>query len=402
MSRTTRPSLAVTSVAVLVAMALPAACTPERGEPVPAPAPTTSPAEEGTALPTPSPGPRTVRLALAGDVLMHDGLWAVARREAARAGRSGMDFAPILEPAAPPIEAADVAVCHLETPLAQRGGPYSNYPVFAVPPQTMRALAAVGFDACTTASNHSLDQGFTGLAHTLDVLDRHGIEHTGTARSAAESRKPLRIDVAGIDIALLAYTYGTNGIPLPDDRRWSVNLIDPDRIDADARRARRQGADAVVVALHWGEEYQHRPSAYQRSVADAVTRSPAVDLVYGHHAHVVQPVRRVNGTWVAYGLGNFVAQQETDRVGVYEGMVAEFDVVRRPSGEVQVRWAGYRPTYITRYQPQDPGMRVHDIRAALRDPSVPRHLRAEMRAARQRVRAVVGQPPNRRQPGLSR
>lgn len=334
---------------------------------------------------------------MTGDVLMHNGLWEVAKRDAVRNGQppSSFDFGPMFEPVKPVIEPADLAICHMETPVAQRGGPFQSYPVFSVPPQTLSGVRRAGFDACTTASNHSIDAGFDGLAHTLDVMDREGIEHTGTARSRSERRDILHLDVSGLDVALLSYTYGTNGIPVDSDKPWSVNLIDPEAIRRDAARAKDDGADAVVVALHWGDEYQHEPSAYQVDIADAVTRIEDVDLVYGHHAHVVQPVRKVNGTWVAFGMGNLIAQQLTSVEGVYEGLAVQFDLTAKPDGGVSVRWAGYRPTFISPYSSADPSMAVYDIATALRDPSVDPGLKAAMRAARDRVRAVVGPVPGR-------
>ena len=125
--------------------------------------------------------------------------------------------------------------------------------------------------------------------------------------------------VAGVRVALLSYTYGTNGIPLPSDMPWSVPLIDPDQIKADAAKAKRQGAEVVIVALHFGTEYSTAPDSYQTDVVDQITRSPDIDLVYGHHAHVPEPFDKVHGTWVAYGLGNFIAQQETSIPDTYRG-----------------------------------------------------------------------------------
>jgi len=372
--------------------------SPNRAQPTEA-----EPTEATEAEPTEEPRPRrdrTVRLAFAGDVLAHDALWKVARADARRAGEGGaFEFAPLFEPVRPLIESADLAVCHLETPVAPAEGPFSGYPTFSVPPQILGGITAAGFDACTTASNHSVDQGFDGLSRTLSALDQREIPHTGTARSPREQRHLLRVEVGGLEIVLLSYTYGTNGIPLEADKPWSVNLIDPASIRADARRAKATGADAVVVGLHWGDEYTHSPSDYQRTIAEQVTRSAAVDLVYGHHAHVVQPVRKVNGTWVAYGLGNFVAAHSTEVVGVYEGMVVEFDLTRLRGGEVKVRWTGYRPTYIS--PSNGVGMRVYDIRSALGRASVtqplpndlPSDLRSDLRAAGARVRAVVGRAP---------
>jgi poly-gamma-glutamate synthesis protein (capsule biosynthesis protein) len=248
-------------------------------------------------------------------------------------------------------------------------------------------LERTGFDACTTASNHSVDQGYVGLRRTLDVLDRVGLAHAGTARSPVESRRVVTLTANGLTVALLAYTYGTNGMPV--ERAWSVNLIDPSVIRRDARLARRSGADAVVVALHYGDEYRNAPSSYQLAVAGQVTRSPYVDLVVGHHAHVVQPVRRVNGTWVAFGLGNLVAQQDTRVPGVYEGMAVVFDLVR-DAGRLRVRFVGHRPTAISVYDASDPAMRVYDVVAALGREGLPAERRAWLQAVRDRVSAVVG------------
>lgn len=323
-------------------------------------------------------------MAVAGDVLLHNTLWGTARNDA-REGRGSpaLDFKPMFRSVRRVLTDADLAVCHLETPLSSPRGPFRNYPRFSVPPQVVDGLKHAGFDVCTTASNHSLDQGHGGLARTLRHLDRESMAHTGTARSATEARRTATFDVKGLRVALLSYTYGTNGIPVDADKPWSVNLIDPARIRADARRAKARGADAVLVALHWGTEYQNAPSAYQRRIADQVTRSPDVDLLYGHHAHVLQPIRRVNGTWVAFGLGNFVAQQDPAIRGVYDGMIAQFDLVRDRFGQVSVTLAGYRPTYITHH---DLGaMRVLDVRAALNRGNRPSWLHRDLAQARNRV-----------------
>ena len=350
-----------------------------------------------TAEPTQSaepPAPTTVRVVMAGDVLLHNGLWAVAANDARKAGHPGaLDFAPMFAPVRRLVSSADLAVCHLETPVGLPAGPFSNFPLFEVPPQVVDGLRETGFDVCTTASNHSVDQGFDGLRRTLDVLDRAGLGHVGTARSRDEQRATPLLDIKGLRVALLSYTYATNGMPVDGDKPWSVNLIDPARIRADARRAKAAGADAVLVALHWGNEYQHEPSVLQWQTAEQVTRSPHVDLVFGHHAHVVQPVRKVNGTWVAFGLGNFVAQQDPADPATYEGIVARFDIVLR-AGEVSVRYAGYRPTYISRYDGADPAMRVIDTDVALARSRTPTWLRQQLAASRARVVAVAGPRPN--------
>jgi poly-gamma-glutamate synthesis protein (capsule biosynthesis protein) len=208
------------------------------------------------------------------------------------------------------------------------------------------ALRWAGYDACSTGSNHSLDQGHGGLVRTLRVLDRVGLEHTGTNRTAAERRQPVIFDVAGIRIGWLTYTWGTNGLPVDPDKPWSVNLIDPDRIVRDAHRAKGKGADVVLVGLHWGDEYRNAPSEYQLDLADRLTRTADIGLVYGHHAHVTQPARRIRGTWVIFGLGNLLADQATVAPGVDRGMIALVRLTRTASGTVLVTRVRSVPTVI--------------------------------------------------------
>lgn len=356
----------------------------------PLPGPGLGEPSEPSPTPAPSPEPppvRTVTLAVTGDVLVHDNVWASAARAA---GGRGFDFRPMLASLRPTLSSVDLALCHLETPLAPAGGPYSDYPLFAAPPAVVPALAWVGYDGCSTASNHSVDQGFAGLTRTLDVLDAAGLAHTGTARTAAESRTPVLLDEHGIRIAWLSYSYGTNGMPVDAGRPWSVHLIDVPRILSDAHRARARGADAVVVALHWGDEYAHTPSAYQVDVAERLTRSEDVTLIYGHHAHVTQPIRKVNGTWVIYGLGNLLAGQGTTAPGVDHGLVGLVTLRQRGDGPVRVLPPTYRPTHIDYADPRGE-FRVYDVRRELATPGrLDPATRAELRASLAQTAAVVG------------
>jgi poly-gamma-glutamate capsule biosynthesis protein CapA/YwtB (metallophosphatase superfamily) len=326
-----------------------------------------------------------------GDMLLHEGLWASARKDAdrtGRKGREGMDYRPILADMKPVVSGADLAICHLETPVAPVGGPYSGYPLFSVPSSLLPALKWEGYDACTTASNHSVDQGFEGLKRTLDDLDRVGIAHAGTAETRAASRRPLLLEAGDVTVGLISATYGTNGLPLPEGKPWSVPLINTDRIEAMAHRARDRGADVVLVALHWGLEYQHAPTSDQEAIAAELTRSPYIDLVYGHHAHVVQPYDLVKGTWVVYGLGNAVAQQDTAVEGVYDGNTCRVTFTERPDGSFRVTRLEYIPTMITHYDGVHP-MRWLNVARALTEPRYA-GLRPALRATQQRVREVVG------------
>jgi hypothetical protein len=260
------------------------------------------PSQEGSEPPQAARRPIRFTIAASGDLLIHGPVFARAR---ALAAGGGYDFRPMFRYVKPTIAGADLSICHLETPLT-RGRP-AGYPVFAAPAELTRAIRSTGWDLCTTASNHSLDRGQRGIDTTARVLDRAGIKHTGSFRSGSERRRTTMAEVKGVKVAVLAYTESTNGIPLP--HRYSLNRASARRILADARVARRRGANVVIASLHWGAEYQHRPAARQRRLARTLTRSPDVTAVIGQHVHVVQPIRRVNGKPVIFGEGNFLSNQ---------------------------------------------------------------------------------------------
>ena len=347
---------------------------------------TTEPSQSPTE-PEPDSDPREITAVMSGDVLLHEGLWETARIDATRTGRGSMDFRPLFAPMRPVVSAADVAICHMETPVAPKGGPFYGYPSFSSPPAVLPALEKTGFDVCTTASNHSIDQGFEGLTRTIDGLEAADLEHTGTYATKADSREPLIMEVDGVKVGLISQTYGTNGIPLPEGKPWSVPIIDPDEIKQLAAKAKDQGAEIVMVALHWGLEYTHEPSYDQVAVAEELAESPDINLIFGHHAHVVQPYDKVGGTWVVYGLGNAVAQQDTAVEGVYDGNTARVTFTERPNGSFRVSLLEYIPTMITRFDGSSP-MRWLNVSRALEDPRYT-GLRDLLAATHDRVSAAV-------------
>jgi hypothetical protein len=313
-----------------------------RADPVPVgPPPAQPPA-------VPEPEPRRFTLVMGGDLLWHDTVWHSAAADA-RNGAS-YDFDPMFADVRPLIAGADLALCHEEVPFAAPGAPLHSYPVFAAPPEIAPWIASMGWDACTTASNHALDQGFDGLVRTATLLESAGVAHVGTFRTARERRRPVVLTTPdGVRVGLVAGTYGLNGFPLPEGREWSVSMLDVPDLLRQARAARHAGADVVVVHLHAGYEYDELPSPEQVSAVQRLTRSPDVDLVLGEHAHTVQPITRVNGTWVVYGMGNLVAQQEVPRPETYRGILVRFTFVERPDGSFAVRRAAYVPVGWNKY-----------------------------------------------------
>jgi poly-gamma-glutamate capsule biosynthesis protein CapA/YwtB (metallophosphatase superfamily) len=324
-------------------------------------------------------------LVASGDVLPHG---PVLRRAAADGARAGQpyDFRPMFAELRPVVAAADLGVCHLETPLSGDGRDVASWPSFNAPPQLADTLRWAGYDACSTASNHAMDRGPGGVAATIDVLDRAGLRHDGTARDATEAAASTILDVRGLRVGLLSYAYGLNSGPLPAGRPWLVNLIDPARILDDARAARAAGARFVVVLLHWGQENQAAPTPAQRELARRLLAAPEVDLILGHHVHVVQPIEQVGGKWVAYGMGNSLSNQTPAccAAGSQDGVVVQVTIAR-DGDRPRVRAVRYVPTWV-----EHPSFRVRPVPAALADRSLTPEARQALEASRDRTSRAVG------------
>jgi poly-gamma-glutamate synthesis protein (capsule biosynthesis protein) len=228
-----------------------------------------------------------------------------------------------------------------------------------------------------------------GLTQTLDALDTAGLRHAGTARTPPESQTPVIYDVRGVRVGHLAATYGLNGLPVPRDAPWSVNLLDPAAILGGARGLRAAGAEVVVVSLHWGVEYRAAPTAEQEAIAEQLLASGEIDAIVGHHAHVVQPVARLHDRVVVYGLGNLLSGQSQPerRDGVVVTLrFAEEDAARHPTpGRFRVREVVATPTLVTR-----PDYRVAAIPELLADPALDAATRAQLEASRARTAATLG------------
>ena len=377
----------VLALVVAGACVLASGCTGGGPPPVaPAHAAVSSSTPAAAGSPSPStPRPRSFTLVATGDVLLHPPLWAQARMDAAHAGREPMDYALMLAAVKPYVSGADIAICHLETPLASPSGPYAGYPLFSVPPQVVPALAATGYDVCSTASNHTFDQGAPGIERTLDDLDAAGIAHAGSARTPAEAALTTILDAHGVKVAFLSYAYGFNGIPYPGGDRWRANVIDVPAILAAARTARERGAQVVVVAMHWGTEYQQTPSAQQRELAPELARSPDIDVIISHHAHVVEPIEKIGHTWVVYGLGNLVAAHSPPSAVNAEGLLVRFTFTQTSTGRFTVTKAEYEPLLVTRNRP----IRVLDVPVALATHAYGTSTRARLLQALARTTRVV-------------
>jgi poly-gamma-glutamate capsule biosynthesis protein CapA/YwtB (metallophosphatase superfamily) len=325
---------------------------------------------------------REFTIAVSGDLLIHTPLAARARE----LGHGRYDFRPMFARIRPIVRKAALALCHVEIPMG--AGPPSPYPRLNAPAEVAAAIAWTGWDACDTASNHTVDKDQYGVDETLRALDGAGVHHTGSARSPGEAARILLLDVRGVRVAFLAYTESTNGLPPP--RPWSVNLLARDRVERDAGRARSLGADFVLVNFHWGAEYAHQPSAAHVALADSLLRRRVVDAIVGQSAHVVQPIRMHHDRFVVYGEGNLISNQTTAccPAAAQDGLVALLRV-RAVGDRVRVTRIDYVPIWV-----EHPGLVVQPVGPRLRElveaGEGESTIAAALRASYERTVSVVG------------
>lgn len=288
-------------------------------------------------------------ISVSGDLLIHSYLW---ERALANGGGSSYDFAPMFAELAPYVADVDLGICHVETPMTS--DPPTSYPIFNTPTELAAGIEASGWDACDTASNHSLDQGQDGIDQTGAALDLNGVAHTGSFPSAAAHGKPLILDANGIRVGYVAYTDFTNGIPLPHP--YSVNYVPFDqdvgpkakRILADAKRDRRAGAEAVIVTMQWGDENSTEPNDSQLALAKELTASPLITAIVGQGPHVVQPIEKINDKFVVFSEGNLVSNQSAAAglpAETQYGLIALLHCVADGRG-VHVARVTYVPTWV--------------------------------------------------------
>lgn len=282
-------------------------------------------------------------------------------------GGAAYDFTPMFAAVRPTLEAADVSICHLETPLVPTGTePDPLPPDYGIPAELAAGIKVAGFDRCSLASNHAMDKGAAGVDTTLGALDGVGVGHTGMARTPEEAA-PSVFTSNGVTIAHLSATYGYNIGP-PNGESWRSNLIDTGRIVAEAQQARAGGAEFVIASLHWGAEGSTDVTFDQRRVADEIMASGAVDLIVGHHAHVVQPIEQINGRWVVFGLGNFLSAMNasTKCCGIrgQDGMMVRIEVTEQADGS----FVASQPQAIATYIDRDSYV-ILPVQAGITDPA---------------------------------
>lgn len=286
--------------------------------------------------------PQEASMVFAGDAMQHK-----AQLDAALSAGGGRayDYSECFGGIRAYVEEADYAVVNFEASLG--GRPYTGYPCFSAPDEYPLALKACGFDFFLLANNHILDRRDRGMHRTISTLDSLGIPHSGVYHSADHraASVPAIVDVNGFAVAILNYTYGTNGITLSG--RGVVDYIDRATIRSDVELARTRGAELVAVCVHWGDEYRLLPNGSQRSLADYLC-SLDVDMIIGGHPHVIQPMEMRTGPsgrsqFLVYSLGNFISNMKTtDTRG---GVMVKVSLRRDDSGRAYVAGAGYLPVF---------------------------------------------------------
>ena len=279
-----------------------------------------------------------------GDVLIHSQVYDAAKND------KGYDFKPMFQAVKPIIQSADIAVANQESMMGGEALGLSTYPAFNSPFEIGDALKDAGFDVVTMANNHTLDHGIKAIENAIHYWDKIGMVHTGSFLSEKDRSIIRIVKKNNIKFAFLAYTYGTNGIPTPQNKDYLVNRIDEKLMKKDIKEAHEQ-ADVVVVALHFGQEYQTMPNTEQKKLVQSLANQ-GVDIIIGNHPHVLQPLTYVKGksghqTFVAYSLGNFISGQ--DKLNRQLGGILEVNVTKtitHNESKITVTSPTFIPTWV--------------------------------------------------------
>ena len=293
-------------------------------------------------------GPRSFTIAATGDLLVHESVADAARTS------DGWDFTSMFDSVAPILSQADLAVCHVESPMSPNNANLSYFPAFLVPRELAEAIAYAGYDTCSLASNHATDAGRDGIVGTIGALERVQVAHAGMALTPEARDEVTLIEAGDATVAHLSYTYGFTNRRLDPNESYLSNLIDEATILDEAQRARSAGADFVMLSLHWGTNYRSEPDELQVGLGPRLLASPDIDLILGHHAHMVQPVVQIGGEFIVYGLGNFLSNQSPETctecpLPTEDGVIVHLTVTE---DEVTGRWSvtevAHTPTWVDR------------------------------------------------------
>lgn len=312
----------------------------------------------------------SISMSVIGDIMCHNSQYI----DAFNSSSNTYDFSYVFESIKSYVEPADIAIGNLETTFAGSKIGYSNYPRFNTPEQLATNLKDFGIDVLSTANNHSMDTNYSGIVSTINYLDNAGISHTGTYVSKEQQDTILVKDVKGIKIAFLAFTYGTNGIPVPKDKSYCINLIDKDLILEQINLAKAKCPDLICVNMHWGIEYETKPNTEQKDLADFLFNN-GVDIILGSHPHVLQPMEKRTVTledgstkdcFVIYSLGNFISGQTKENTR--NSAILNITITKSgETGETSLNFVSYIPIYMYKASSGTKKYKVLDIEQSISD-----------------------------------
>lgn len=289
----------------------------------------------------------TISISVVGDLMCHS-----PQFEFARISKDSFDFTPPFGKVKSLLSKSDFTFGNLETVTAgKENGGYTGYPFFNTPASYISALKDIGFDLLVTANNHSMDRKETGVIRTINEIKKNNLSYTGTFLSEKD-RDSIRIyNIKGIKIAILAYSYGTNGNPIPNSKSYLINLIDFNLIEKDILSAKKYGAELVLVHYHFGEEYKREPVKFQ---IDVVNRTIALgaDIIIGGHPHVIEPVKfyktinaKLDTGFVAYSMGNFFSNQSKRYTDA--GLILTLNITKYfDTNSIEISKINYLPTWV--------------------------------------------------------
>ena len=289
----------------------------------------------------------TVNMAFTGDIMCHNTIF----NDAYNASTETYDFSYIFENIKYYLQTPDITIGNLETTFAGKGTKYTGYPKFNSPESLAYNLKKLGFDVLSTANNHCYDSGYDGIESTIKYLDDADISHTGTFTSPEKQNDVLIKNVKGFKIAFISFTYGTNGITVPSDKSYSVNLINDSLITKQLNLAKEKNPDLIVACMHWGVEYQTTPNVEQKNLATFLFENGA-DIIIGNHPHVLQPMEKreitlSNGTkkdgFIVYSLGNFLADQNKNYTR--DSAILNLNITKDEDSKITINSCTYVPIY---------------------------------------------------------
>lgn len=291
----------------------------------------------------------TVTIAAIGDVLLHDSVYNAA------ATAVGYDFKPMFSLVKETLSKPDFLIANLESMPGGTELGLSNFPTFNSPHEIVDALMDSGVDLFSQANNHTLDKGTRGIESAINYYEQKNIPYVGMYKSQEDQAKLRVFEVNGVKLGVMAYTYGTNGIPIPQGEDYLVNLINRDKMKAEIDRL-KQVSDIIIAVVHWGNEYQREPNETQKDLAQFLSDN-GVTIIFGSHPHVLQPMEWVTSaagekTLCVYSLGNFISAQRNDYKDI--GGMAEVKITKIQTGN-NVRFTfddvRFYPTYVSKNKP---------------------------------------------------